>query len=129
MVFTFEYPELPLRYNQLARGVTWKKNKAERIKWSNRIAREMQAQKLRLQSPLTRAQIQCIRYSSVAPDYDGLVSSFKFVIDSLVLNGIIRNDDMRTIGMPYFTWKRASPGKGKILVTVLSVDPVLKNSG
>jgi hypothetical protein len=58
------------------------------------------------------------RGSSVQPDYDGLVSGFKHVIDGLVLAKVLINDDQETIGIPEYKWVKADPKEGFIRVTV-----------
>lgn len=68
--------------------------------------------------PLVKAHLTLTRYSSVAPDPDGLVSGFKAVIDSLVECGVIENDRFTNIGMPTFLWEKSPPKQGKISVVV-----------
>lgn len=68
--------------------------------------------------PLERAKLTLIRGSSTEPDYDGLVSGFKHVIDGLVQAGILVNDKRENIGVPEYGWIYVSPKKGFIKVSV-----------
>src|SRR4051794_34921382 len=63
--------------------------------------------------PLKRVNLGLTRHSSFEPDPDGLVSSFKAVIDSLVCEGVIENDRSQNFegGMPKYSWKKAPRGK------------------
>lgn len=70
--------------------------------------------------PLKKAQLILTRVSAVSPDSDGLVSSFKWVIDGLVRAGVLVNDGYGNIGMPEYRWEKGSRGQGKIRVVVIS---------
>lgn len=111
-----ELDGLPKRYNELARKAGFKQKMGERRKWVGAIGRATFGK--RPKKPLEKARVKCIRFSSVCPDYDGLVSSFKFVIDALVELGILVDDNMQVIGMPEFVWEKAPPKKGKIKIIV-----------
>ncbi len=68
--------------------------------------------------PLKKAHLTLTRHSSIRPDSDGLVSSFKHVIDGLVDTKIIVDDDYKTIGMPTYLWEKAPAKKGYITIKV-----------
>lgn len=51
-------------------------------------------------------------------DADGLVSSFKHILDGLVFAKVILDDRFNVIGMPKYDWKRAPRGKGFITVRI-----------
>lgn len=70
--------------------------------------------------PLTKALVTLIRYSSVEPDYEGLVASFKPILDGLVRGGVIIDDRMSVIGKPTYDWEEAPPRMGRIKVLVES---------
>jgi hypothetical protein len=115
-----EIAGLPKTFNVLARKqVIWIR-KQERERWSE-IVYCLTLSK-RPERPLEQARIVLERHSSVAPDYDGLVSSFKYVIDGLVASKIISDDNMRVIGVPEFSWVKASPKDGKIRIKVFEVE-------
>lgn len=67
---------------------------------------------------LHRALLTLTRYSSSEPDFDGLVSGFKHVLDGLVDAGVIVNDKPSVIGSPSYLWRREKPGLGYITVRI-----------
>ncbi len=73
---------------------------------------------LRPAVPLSRARITLTRISSVEPDYDNLVISFKPVLDGLRQAGIISDDKMSVIGRPDYLWQKCAPKAGSIHVRV-----------
>lgn len=106
---------LPKRVNQLS-GRQWYAKNNEKNLWLEKL--HYLTQYNRPQNPIRRARLTCIRYSSTCPDYDGLVSSFKHVIDSLVTLDILEDDSMDHIGMPEFMWAKTTRGKGKIQIVL-----------
>lgn len=112
-----EIPGLPKPTNQLIRR-HWSFITKEKKTW-------YQAVKLSLvnipDKPLTKARLRFGRHSTTSPDYDGLVSSFKWVCDGLVDAGVIIDDNMKVIGVPEFYWEKAKRGKGFITVEVTEV--------
>lgn len=68
--------------------------------------------------PLNSYSLECLRSSSSEPDYDGLVLSFKPVIDALVRNGILADDKLSNSGAWQVYWSKAKPKKGFISITV-----------
>lgn len=97
----------------------WGQYYSESVKWKKMLIPYLKAK--RPASPLEKAKLTLIRCSSVEPDYDGLVSSFKHVIDAIVDAGIIVNDRSRNIGQPSYRWEYAEPNKGHIKVCVEEV--------
>jgi hypothetical protein len=73
------------------------------------------------QSPLHAAVLTLTRCSSQEPDFDGLVSGFKSVVDGLVESGILKTDKVGCISQPKYLWEKAPAGKGKIKVRVEEV--------
>ncbi len=72
-------------------------------------------------APLDVAKLTLTRFSSSEPDYDGLVSSFKVIIDALVEAGVLANDKRQNIGVPTYLWEKAPKERGKIKIEVESV--------
>lgn len=64
------------------------------------------------------AELTLIRCSSSEPDFDGLVSTFKHVIDGLVDAGAFPSDKMSVIGQPKYQWEKTKRGEGCIRVKV-----------
>jgi len=54
----------------------------------------------------------------MCPDYDGLVSSFKWICDALVKLRILKDDNMKVIGAPDYFWESAPPKKGFISIEI-----------
>jgi Holliday junction resolvase RusA-like endonuclease len=73
-------------------------------------------------APLKRAMLTLIRKSSVRPDYDGLVQSFKHVVDALVTIGVLEDDSMEHTGQWDCRWEKAAPKAGQVVVTVREVE-------
>lgn len=112
---TFEVQDLPDMPNRLL-GASWRVRVGHAKKWERVVWKHTWAIKPR--QPLTRASLTLTRYSSQRPDHDGLVGSFKAVIDGLVKNGVLLDDDHAVIGVPKYLWEPASPRKGKIKIEV-----------
>lgn len=95
--------------------------------WTARAAKDKHIKKLTWQlvmengkprNPLPRAKVTLIRYSSSEPDYEGLVSSFKPILDSLTESKVIKDDNCDVIGIPTYLWGKTKPGAGYIKVIV-----------
>lgn len=79
--------------------------------------------------PLQKATITLTRFSSNEPDFEGLVSSFKPVLDGLIEAGVILDDHPSVIGQPVYLWERCKAGSGKIRIQVRSVLDDPKKNG
>lgn len=73
-------------------------------------------------APLLRAKLTLTRFSSSEPDFDGLVSSFKPVIDGLVVAGVLVNDKMSNIGQSVYQWEKCKRKEGRIHVLIEGLD-------
>jgi len=104
-------------------GMHWGRKSVIANQWKNRVMQAIGANTPL--APCQKARIVCRRYSSKEPDYDGLVSSFKHVIDGLILARVIADDAMSFIGMPEFSWHKAPPKKGYIEVEVYELEILL----
>jgi len=113
-VIEFTVPYLPKPRNRL--NVHWRYRQAEALTCKKFVA--LYAKRLAPKKPFFKASLTLIRYSSKEPDFDGLVSSFKHIIDGLIDIGVIENDKQQNIGQPIYQWAKVSPGKGKIFVRV-----------
>lgn len=119
-ILEFTIPGLPKQTNQSLRG-SWRAKHAEAKKWKG-FVRVYALGKWR-GAPAIRANLTLTRHSSVEPDYDGLVSGLKHVIDGLVECGILANDKSANIGVPTYRWEKAKPGKGCVSVRLEEVCP------
>lgn len=111
----FTLPGLPRMSNSLLRG-HWRAKHGHAMTWKRAVWRA--CWQLAPKEPLERAKLTLVRCSSVEPDFDGLVSSMKHVIDGLVEARIISNDKSANIGVPEYKWERAKPAKGCVKVKV-----------
>ncbi len=106
-------------------------NVVERMPWQQkrRYVRELKAEIAYLligkkpKEPLFEAKLTLVRCSSSEPDFDGLVSSFKYVVDTLKDCGVIVDDKMRNIGQSSYQWEYAPPKKGMIIVVIEEIIP------
>lgn len=71
--------------------------------------------------PLSRFELTLFRFSSVEPDYDGLVSGFKVIVDGLREIGVIAGDKLSNTGPWRCHWFLAKPKAGFIRVVVREV--------
>lgn len=110
-----EIPELPKSFNSLAYAHWWIKSKEGR-KWDQIIL--IASSGKQPAEPLSKAFLRLTRCSSKAPDFDGLVSSFKFPIDALVRAKVLKGDTMDIIGQPEYFWKPAKQKKGSVILEV-----------
>ena len=114
----FELIGLPKMANQLLRG-HWIVKHRHAAKWKLAVAKATHG---RLpHKPLASAALTLTRVSSAEPDFDGLVSGFKAVIDGLVECGVIVTDKPSCIGQPKFLWEKGRPGHGKVRVKVEAI--------
>lgn len=97
----------------------WRVLKKESDEWKRRVILIMKP--CLPNAPLKRAKLTLTRCSSVSPDYDGLVSGFKHVIDGLVIAGVLENDKYENIGVPTYLYRKVPAGKGMIRVVVEKV--------
>lgn len=130
MILEFEIAGLPKMTN--TSRVHWTKKMKEASKWKRLVRMEVikrQAIIILMSTfhgplslaPLSKAKLTLTRHSSVEPDFDGLVSSFKHVVDGLVEARVIENDKVSNIGQPTYLWQKCAPRQGKISVKVESV--------
>lgn len=117
-----ELTGLPKRINEWS-GSSWHSKYRESQKWLKRLMGKMLVNR---QSPpprpLNKAKITLTRYSSRSPDYDGLVISFKPLIDALKNHLIISDDSMKVIGKPVYEWVQVRPREGRIKIVVEEED-------
>ena len=111
-----EIPGLPKPANRLLTA-HWAVRKKDKDAWYKAVSAAIPRIN-RPKTPLESVKIKFGRHSTTAPDYDGLVMSFKYVCDALIKFGIIKDDSMKYIGMPEFYWEKAPRGKGFITVEV-----------
>jgi Holliday junction resolvase RusA-like endonuclease len=113
-----DIPALPKRFNQ-GQGAHWTTRYRETRKWQGMVRTMMlMTSQKKPEKPLVKAKLRLTRFSSVEPDFDGLVQSFKPVVDALTYVGIIKDDKPSIIGQPIYKWKKVAPKKGAIRIEV-----------
>lgn len=117
----FEIKDLPKMANVASGKSHWRYAHQEATKWKDLVwGAVLEAGNSRPRKPLPKAILHLVRYSSVEPDYDGLVRGFKSVVDGLVKCGVLINDKLSTTGPWICEWKKVKPKQGKIEVRVYS---------
>jgi hypothetical protein len=111
----FTIQELPKPVNRL-NGRHWAAMKKYRDYWHALVAAAVCGKKP--PKPLKYANLTLVRFSSVEPDWDGNVSSWKPVIDALRYCGVLEDDKVSNIGTPKCLWEKAKPKHGHIFVSV-----------
>jgi len=102
----------------------WRTRHGERDKWHELVALHVLSDSHRRAVPsispypFKKAELKLYRHSSRMLDYDGLVGSFKYVVDGLVACGILEDDSYLHIGVPEFYWIKAPPKKGYVEIYV-----------
>lgn len=92
-------------------------------RWKKRVTvAVLEALKRWPSQPLDRARVTIVRRSTREPDFDGLVHGGKFLLDGLVLAGVIVDDKPSVIGQPVYRWEPAKRGQGGVQIVVESVD-------
>lgn len=101
--------------NQLLRG-GWPIKAAHAKRWKGAVA--LAVRNLAPARPLKTATLTLVRVSASEPDYDGLVSGFKPIIDGLVASRIIETDKRSCIGVPKYEWRKGKRGQGSMLIRI-----------
>lgn len=113
-----ELDGLPKTTNRL-RTISWRKSHTLAKIWKRDVWLHSWHKRPKL--PLQKAKLILTRCSSTRPDFDGLVSSFKCVIDGLTEAKVIAGDSHDHIGVPEYSWKVAKQKQGKIIVEVFEI--------
>lgn len=111
----FELKGLPKTTNAL-RASSWRVRNAFAKKWKDLV--QLYTFRHLPNSPLIKAKVTLTRCSSRESDFDGLVSSFKHVLDGLVEARILEDDKQSNIGQPTYLHEKAKQREGKIRIKV-----------
>jgi len=119
----FKMYGLPKSLNKALRTNRYQRNDDYKF-WYDAIC-EMLADK-RPDFPLKRAKIKIVRYFYRELDFDGLVGSFKPIVDSLIHAGIIIDDNWKCLGswdvdQKYCSKKEQSSGFFELTVSELPI--------
>lgn len=94
----------------------WRSKAAETKRWKQ--ATFASAWPSRPTTPLEQAKLTLTRHSSSQPDYDGLVHSFKAIIDGLRQAKVLADDKIMNIGRPEYLWVKCAPKLGHVTIKV-----------
>lgn len=113
-------PGLPKIFSNGPHG-QWRGQWAAKRKWTNLVILAVGHKKP--PKPLTKAKVILTRYSSVRPDKDNRIISFKPILDGLKKAGVIidDNDDVVDTIYPHV---KVGPRDGKIRIQVESMEHV-----
>jgi Holliday junction resolvase RusA-like endonuclease len=113
---SFELPGLPRMANPSGRSQHWRAVFGERRKWKTAVWAAVQGKLPR--QPLERYTLHLTRFSSVPPDFDGLVSSWKAIVDGLREAKVIADDKLVNTGPWRCHWIKCKRDEGRVSVTV-----------
>lgn len=115
LIAEFEIMGLPKMRNRMS--FNWRMAKLEADKWKNHVIGQCESLSI-TNLNLDKAKLTFTRYSTSEPDFDGLVSGFKHVLDGLVRAKVIIDDKASIIGQPTFKWEKSKPKQGKIKIRI-----------
>lgn len=124
MNLSFEIQGLPFLPNRNAKNSWqkhWKLSKLWKAKTQDAIWGSLKPGQAAC-FPFTKPNITLTRCSSAEPDYDGLVASFKHVMDGLISAGVIIDDKPSMLGVVKYEWSRVPPTRGCVKVEVECVE-------
>ena len=116
MIIHLQLKGLPKRTNNMASN--WRARMAEARKWKEAVYVAALQSEWKAGKPLINPRLTLIRHSSKECDFDGLVSSFKHVIDGLTKVGMITDDKISVIGVPTYIWRKSKPKQGMIEIFI-----------
>ena len=97
---------------------SWQRTWAIKKAWKQRVGYLLMDKAP--QYPYKKIKVRFTRYSSVEPDYDGLVHGFKAVKDALVEYGFAQNDKISNMESEY-RWIKAKAKEGKITIEITPI--------
>lgn len=121
MTLEFEIQGLPAMTNTLRKH--WAVILKERAKWKRLVCAAVLMEQKRAArdfkfETLVKARVTITRFSTRPPDFDGLVSGGKAILDGLVEAKVLIDDNVSVIGAPIYLWAKAKPKQGRIRVRV-----------
>jgi hypothetical protein len=120
LVGEFEISGLPRTINQIGRA-HWAIKAKEAKLWKYLVLEQCVYHRL-VDMRLHKAELEFTRISSREPDFDNLASSFKHVMDGLVMAKVIIDDKPSVIGSPTFKWEKASRKEVRVKVRIFKPD-------
>lgn len=117
-------PELLPSLNRMQIGAHWSAWRSEKKRWNQwvLVAKHNQA-KLFSQPRYERARIEIDRYCvKDITDHDNATAGLKWLQDSLVAHGLIKDDSVACIGRPEIRQIRCKKGEQKTVVRIYPLD-------
>lgn len=115
-VLELEIYDLPKMANIQNGKSHWRHAHTEAKKW-HQLVRAAVGNKKPV-GPLKSFRLTLTRFSSVAPDYDGLVRGFKSIVDGLRECGVIEDDRLENTGPWDCRWQKAPVRQGKVQIKI-----------
>lgn len=116
MRIEFSIPLLPLLPNRLL-GAHWWVRSSHAKKWRQLVWLQTMYQNCRPEHPFSKAEITFTRCSPYQCDYDGLVGSFKPVLDALVKCELLEDDSPQHVNCSYL-WEKTPRAKQGIRILI-----------
>jgi Holliday junction resolvase RusA-like endonuclease len=111
---------LPMTANKMC-GMGWRARHKHALEVKRIVHAELLSLRVIPEKPIKKAKLKLTRCSSKRPDYDGTVSSFKWVIDGLVRAGVLYDDNIDVIGEPEYKWESAGQHCGHIKIEITEI--------
>jgi hypothetical protein len=92
--------DIPTPSINLILGQRWQLKRKERMKWHWLVKAEVRRQQIWIPPRWARARVKIERYGGRMLDADNFRAGTKFLMDSLVIEGIITDDKPEVIGEP-----------------------------
>jgi len=121
--YTLEFELDGLPPMNSADGMHWRVRRKLRIDWEFRV--DLACRGRKPETPLPKAQVKILRFSSREPDFENLAQGGKFLLDGLVKCGVLEDDRPSVIGQPIYKWIKASPKQGKVRIEVFEPSVVI----
>jgi Holliday junction resolvase RusA-like endonuclease len=117
---------IELEFNQLPKILSngshghWRVAAGIKKLWQNRVINKVTLERLAPPKPWKKSRAIFTRFSSVEPDYDNLVISFKAIRDGLKKAGVIEDDGPKFLDAVYY-WDKVPPKFGKVRIEVWEI--------
>lgn len=115
-IIRVEINELPKTQNQL-NSMHWRSRHNHARKWHQLVHFAMAAHRTD-EMPIKSCELILTRHSSRQCDFDGLVGSFKPIIDGLVKSGVLLDDRPEIIGHPLYKWEQVKRTEARISIEI-----------
>jgi len=112
----FTLQGLPPTFNSFNRK-HWSQKTKEKNKWHSLVALAVKGKTP--WKPVKKYELVLTRFSASEPDFDGLTSTWKWIIDGLIQAGVIDDDKLSNSGPWGIYWEKAPKNKGYVTIEVI----------